>query len=699
MHDRPLAILVALCALTAWPAFAQFNESRMKPFLIDHRSAKESPADVSFLLDPPAGKDGFIRVQNGRLVKGNGQRIRFWGVHLTDWSRGSVMLPPKEDAPLYASALARHGVNMVRLHFLDLFSPRGIIDNTRNDSRAFDPVQLDRLDFMVSELKKRGIYVDLNLNVGRSYKEGDGVPDAEKIRWGKGLVLYNPRLIELQKEYAKAILTHRNPYTGLEYRNDPAVAIVEILNENGIGVGFRAPTPYYDQQLTDLYNAWLAKNRSPQQVAALRQAAGVEPGAPLPRLSGPEAAKAPKERFYTELDFYTSIEDNFYQDMARYIRSLGVRVPITGTADHGHTSSSYPMLLSLSKLDIVDGHVYWQHPGARETPSPMVNDPNWSTVVQLSRTAFSGKPYTVSETNHPFPNPWACEGMPLMSAYAAFQDWDAVILYTFEPKRDPQWQSYMGDPYDISLDPVKMPQLAAGALLFLRGDVSPAKTVIERTYSRDQVYDSRRLPPAERPYFTPGFPPHLPLVHGSRIRTLEGAPTAGFTPPPADPIVSDTGELVWQGWQRKQGLVSVEAERTQALVGFVKAGAKALRNLAAAVDNEFAAVILSSLDAQPLSRSGKMLLVTGARVANTGMKWNEDGTQASSQGGPPALIEPVTGGITLRNLQAAKSVSASALDGAGRPTGSPIQGRRTGDGWAIAIGDPVTTWYVVTVQR
>src|SRR2546426_530065 len=96
--------------------------------------------------------------------------------------------------------------------------------------------------------KKRFIQVRhsplANLNVGRSYKAGDGVQDYDKIRWGKGLVLFDPRLIELQKEYAKNLLTHLNTYTKTEYRNEPAIAIVEILNENGIYRGFRPPTPY-----------------------------------------------------------------------------------------------------------------------------------------------------------------------------------------------------------------------------------------------------------------------------------------------------------------------------------------------------------------------------------------------------------------------------------------------------------------------
>ncbi|MEP7000835.1 MAG: hypothetical protein ABI969_10175, partial [bacterium] len=397
--------------------------------------------DVSFLLDAPAGANGFVRVQGGHLAKPNGTRLRLWGVHLTDWSRGSVLLPPKEDIPMWAGTLARYGVNCVRLHFIDLDAPRGIIAAGGTDSRHLDPQQLDRLDFLVSELKKRGIYVDLNLNVGRSYKAGDGVQDFDKIRWGKGLVLYDPRLIELEKEYAKQILTHVNPYTNNEYRNEPSVAIVEILNENGLWVGFNAPTPYYDEELTTQYNAWLEKKRTPAEVQRLREITGVTADAPIPRLNGSEVGSAPKERYNAEMSFIGDVESTFYHDMAGYLKNtLGVKVPITGTADHSHSGSSYPMLSTLKQLDVMDGHVYWQHPGSPPpVNTPMVNDPLHSTIVQLSRTAMEDKPYTVSEVNHPFPNDWASEGIPILAAYGSFQDWDAIILYTFEPKKDSAW--------------------------------------------------------------------------------------------------------------------------------------------------------------------------------------------------------------------------------------------------------------------
>jgi len=416
---------------------AQESSIPLRVFTIDHRSDEPSLADVSFLLDPPAGKDGFIRVEGGHLVKSNGERIKFWGFNLTEWSRGSTSIPPKEDAPKFAETLARFGVNCVRLHFLDLDSPRGLIDGTLNNSQHFDKEQLDREDFFIAELKKRGIYVNFNLNVGRSYKEGDGVQDYDKIRWGKGLTFFDPRLIELQKDYARQLLTHYNPYTKMEYRNDPAVAIVEILNENDLSIGFSS-TPYYNNLLTKLYNDWLKKNNSIEKLKELRKITGVSEGELIPRLARNELRDAPIERFNTEMDFYTSTEAAFFNDMYSYLRdTLGIKCPIVASADHGHSNSSYPLLMSMSQLDIVDGHTYWEHGGdRRHQNTPMVNNPFDGSILELSRTAVANKPYTVSETNHPFPNQWASEGIPILASYAGFQDWDGIFFYTFERKRE-----------------------------------------------------------------------------------------------------------------------------------------------------------------------------------------------------------------------------------------------------------------------
>ena len=666
---------------------------------MNHRQGTNSVINLSFLLDAPAGKDGFIRVQGSHLVGPDGKPIRFWGFNLTEWSRGSVEIPSKEDAPMWADTLARFGVNYVRLHFLDLAAPRGMIDATRDDTQHFDPAQLDKEDFFISELLKRGIYVDLNLNVGRGTKAGDNVLVVQN-RIAKGPLLFDKRLIELEKDYSHQLLTHVNPYTKKAYVDEPGVAIVEIVNEDAIYVGWSSRDAY-DQELTGLYNTWLQKNLSSEKLAMLRELAGVTNNEPVPRLKGAAVRNASKERYYTECNFFMDLESGFFKEMSFYLKNtLKVKCPVIATADHSHSGSGYSLLADTSQLDVVDGHTYWQHPGERNFKNaPMVNDPFNSTVIELSRTAVADKPYTVSEVNNPFPNQFASEGIPILAAYARFLDWSAVVWYTFEPKRDPNWNPYVGDPFDMSLDPDKMPQMAAGALMFVREDLDSAKQTVERSYSREQVMDSRFLPGTERPYFTHGFPLSVPLLHGSRIRSLTGKPTTAIKADGSSPYKSDTGQLVWYTNSNQTGLVTIDSPRSQGLVGFVKANSKPVSNLAADVKNDFCAIIVNSLESKPISSAGKLLLTACVRVENTGMQWDARRTRVTEQGQSPTLIEPVTGMIILRNLKRAKKVSAIALDGSGRPIGDPIIARKTAAGWGIPVGDPVTTWYEVSVER
>jgi hypothetical protein len=717
----PLALALVAAAGAA--------EVPLQPFVIDHRGRPDSAADVSFLLDPPAGREGFIRVKDGHLARPDGRRFRIWGVNLTGWTRGSTLLPPKEDAGLWARALARAGIDCVRFHFLDMPTqdpakedartrPAGLISRDRDDTQAFDPDALDRLDFFVAELKRQGIYSDLNLNVGRTYKAGDRVPDSEVIRITKGMTYIGERMLELQRDYARQLLTHRNPYTGAEYRHEPAIAIVEIVNENSLlefwmrnwlrgelvpgGPRYELDfTPYYERKLTEGYQRWLGRNRTPAEIARLREQAGVGPGAPVPRLRREEFGRASKERFYAEASFYCDVERDFFTGMRSYLKGdLGVESLIVGNADHTYRIPDMPMLRANSLMDIVDAHVYWQHPaisGARDTP--MVNEPLQSTIVRLSRSPFLGKPFTVSEVNHPNPNEYGAEMIPILAAYGAFQDWDGIFLYTFEPKAGNHWQPFVADPFDITLDPVKMVQMGVGALLFTRPDVAAARRVAARTYSAEQVNESMRLPESERPYFTPGYPVSLALRHEARIRCLDCAPTGTLADDPAPPYLSDTGELGWYGDKDKGGLVTIDTDRTQGLVGFVRDGGRSTRHLAAEVKNDFCALTLSSLTPEPIARSPTLLLTACSRWQNTGSTWNERHTLWSEWGSGPTLIEPVTGWLVLRELEGAVALRLVPLDGAARPIGEPIAGRRLDSGWEVPLGRPATGLYLVRVMR
>ena len=135
------------------------------------------------------------------------------------------------------------------------------------------------------------------------------------------------------------------------------------------------------------------------------------------------------------------------------------------------------------------------------------------------------------------------------------------------------------------------------------------------------------------------------------------------------------------------------------MIGHSSVNRARLKNLGINVDNAFCTIVLSSLDGQPISRSGRMLLTAGARVANTGMIWNDTRTALTTWGGAPSLIEPITGSIVLQKLAPAIEVQAIPLDGAGRAIGEPIPAAGTEDKWAVPLGKPATTWYKVTVRR
>lgn len=727
---KPTPVKPAAAAIAEDPAF--------KPFVVDHFARADSDADVRFLLDGPAGKKGFVRARDGHLFLSDGQRFRCWGVNLTGWTPGSAEIPPKEEGKIFAAELARLGVNCVRLHFLDMqdvtrvrndkgptgdpepltHSPVGLIDSKRDDTAHFNPEQLDRLDYFFAQLRANGIYADFNLNVGHSWKEGDGIPDAKLIGVAKAYTYFGPELIAAQKAYAKQLLGHTNPYTGLRYADDPAVAIVEIVNENSMlefwmrnwfrgDLGTDKPryqldlTPHYKELLVKLYNDWLKANRSPSDLAAIQKAAGVTGDQPVPLLRRGDFEAAPKVRFYAEADFFTHVESGYFDDFRDFLRKdVGVKSLVVATADHTYFIPGQPLLRTTVKFDINDAHVYWQHPaiyGLRNTP--MVNDPLHSIIQKISRTAYLDHPFTVSEVNEPFPNEYDAEQIPILAAYSALQDYDGIFFYTFEAKLKGEWQGMVGDHFDMTQHPAKIAELPVGAMIFLRGDVSAAKQVITRSYSTEQINEMARMPASALPAYTPGYPAALPLVHGTRISCLDCAPTQAKLADTPGPIVSDTGELSWRTQNNENGLLSVDTPKSQALIGFVSANKKVeTANLSADISTPFAVLTLSSLDGKPIDHSDRLLLTATSRVKNTGSAWNARRTAFSNWGTAPSLIEPVTGWVLLKDLSGAVDVTVSPLDGASKPL-SDIKGRMLENGWEIAIGAVPATSYLIRVAR
>lgn len=211
----------------------------------------------------PAGSLGSVGVNTGGHFEVGGERIRFWGVNITSAS----VFPSHSDAEKVAARLAKFGVNVVRLHHMENhWGGPSLIDYSQGNSRNLDANNLEKLDYFVAQLKAQGIYINFNMLTSREFMPSDGLPvEIEQLDWKQRHILgyILPALRALEKEHAASLLTHVNPYTGLSYAEDPAVAFVEVNNENSIYQQyFNGSIDIWPEvfiaPLRDRWNSWLA---------------------------------------------------------------------------------------------------------------------------------------------------------------------------------------------------------------------------------------------------------------------------------------------------------------------------------------------------------------------------------------------------------------------------------------------------------
>ena len=265
---RPIGLLGMLGLIGVITCGAE-EFPQLFPFLISY-DGPDNVTSMAHLLDAPAGKNGFIRVENGHFMDNKGP-VRLHATNLT----GPANFPTHEQSDQVAARLARFGINCVRLHYFDaeygnfmtgkeagIFGKGGSLPAAFTADPAlpfrFEPEQVDLQDYLIAALKRRGIYVDMNLHVAR---------------FAKGLSFFDPRMIASEKAYAKALLARVNPYTGLAYSDDPCVAVIEINNENALFNNYHGgsidhlPEPYAGE-FRKQWNAWLSKKYA--STAAMR---------------------------------------------------------------------------------------------------------------------------------------------------------------------------------------------------------------------------------------------------------------------------------------------------------------------------------------------------------------------------------------------------------------------------------------------
>jgi hypothetical protein len=157
--------------------------------------------------------------------------IRFFGVNLV--SDGAF--PSSADAGNVAGRMRKMGINLVRLHHMDNPWSALSLFAGQSSTRVINESVRDRMEFLLSKLRENGIYANINLHVSRTFKTTDGIPEADSLKdFGKYINYFDPYVLMLDKEFARQLLTHMNPYTHSTLVNDPVMAMVEITNENSL---------------------------------------------------------------------------------------------------------------------------------------------------------------------------------------------------------------------------------------------------------------------------------------------------------------------------------------------------------------------------------------------------------------------------------------------------------------------------------
>ena len=660
---------------------------------------------MSEWLGAPAGEHGYCQVRGDELVFEDGERAKFWG--LNNCSRGCA--PTREEADARATRYAKFGVNCVRMH--KFTNPLA----TKDYSTQLTEDAWDRIDYYTAQLKKRGIYYGWSHIWGLRLKRGDrdkvlaydealkaiDNPESYMRNSTYGLVNFAPDLQDMNIALTVNMLNHRNPYTGLTYGEDPALAYIEFQNEDDIffpsTAGAISNCPTYRADFAKRFCDWLREKYGDEEgllKAWGEGSLGIRgPGIPYGKESLDKDnivplvwywGDCPERRMLDCARFYYETQNSFYGRFAKGIRATGYRGALVGSCwqSRGPAVGHYYNLHSDYLVGIIDRHNYYSgngHGMAESTfnPASMLWAPG-SGLFSAGLQQVSDRPFALSEWISKVPNEWVSEGPVILAVYGmGLQGWDAS--YHFASGKGAYSPIIGTNAYDTET-PSQQAFYPALSRMIYRGDVRQGDVISTRKVHVPSLADGRigfseRVDQSGDIKSFGGDVPVSALAAGRAVIEFTE------TPEPTAPldvasyvrdgvIHSNTGQLVWDVSRPKGGFFTVDTPGTKAVVGFPPRRRFELGDVDMTLDNRFAIVFVTSLEKdKSIAESGSVLVTALARARNTGMRYDAAGGCLKKRGVPPVLLEPVYGVVRV----ARPGLSAvNILDHDGRRTGRTL---------------------------
>jgi hypothetical protein len=633
--------------------------------------------DVSRLLDAPAGKYGPVARQGENFVFKNGKPVRFWGVNLV----ASANFPTHEQADKLAELLAQLGVNITRHHHMDApWSTPNVFGNAEGTLKL-DPAMLERFDYLIAALQKRGIYQFFDMLVHRKPGASDGVlAPADVVSGFKIEGEFAPQLLELQEKFIEQLMGHQNPYTKRSYAKDPAVALVEVINEDSLfwmqrEGEFAVSSPEYRQVFSKLFSDWLNKQVAGGRAALEKRwqpdAAGGHGLLPnedatkgnvdaLVQFATDDPKRLSVARAKDTLRFYYDTAVGYYKRIQSKLEQLGYQGLVTGS---NHWVETPIDLYANAQLDFVDRHAYWSHPQGgwgylpqiSWDPSSMLKDSGLGIVGGIAAKRVKGLPYSASEWQTSAPNDYRQEGVLAMGAYAALGNVSPIeFAFTHEAGKSSDAISRLSSNFDVIEQPTMLGAWPAVSLLFHRHDVAESKQEAVLKLDAASVFD---------PLFRGGAPKELARLGKTGIGFGQGQSSEQLRQMVATQIkdgvaTANGGELVHDALA---GTLLVNTPRSQAFAGFKPVKTVTLTNVELELKSAFAVVMVTSLDDQPLAASKRILVSALGNAVNSGMTLSPSRNRIENAGVSPVLVEPIVGHLALRGLTAAAQPKVYAL--------------------------------------
>jgi hypothetical protein len=277
-----------------------------------------------------------------------------------------------------------------------------------------------------------------------------------------------------------------------------------------------------------------------------------------------------------------------------------------------------------------------------------------------------GKPFTVSEYNHPFPNRYQSEAVLFLISYMALQDGDGLMFFDYNSTAD--WETdRIANYFSIHRNSAMMALVPSCAAAFRWHMISPALQTLVLDCAPEEYLT---LPRRDNFGWLGGhlIDRTLALRYGIRSGSFTSATpfdTSAVPPAPVNPFVSDTKEIRWN----TSGLLSVATPQFAGATGFLNMfGSEQIGPLTILSADGFGSLTWVSVTSDSLRKARKSLLTLSSVAQNTGMVWDGTTTIHNNWGGSPTQVAPLH--VTLQLSINADSIRFYPLD----PTGSETRG-------------------------